>query len=428
VGGSSSDLYADTRSCEWGYMGRRSSQSSASSMQVPRKRIRTPLGALIRLVVIVTGVLLALFLIGGFYYSGVIRNDALTPPTSSAPDYELEVIATSGQTVTIRGPRDNDQIDQNGVQGITWADGYVQSPELLSSIEEGGERSDVRSLEADVVAPVVGTKVSLDPFAFGGDPLEAMGIEYEDVVYSSESEVGSFPAWFIPGRSDTWAIIVHGKGAPLQESLRVIPILQDLGYPILVINYRNDIGQARDPSGYHRYGETEWVDLAAAVTYAQERGAVEHVLFGYSMGGAIVTSYLTQSPLRNFTKAAILDSPVLSFERTLDFQASRTNLPLLPIKVPGVLTQFAKWISAWRFDINWSATDYLSQTNNLHAPMLIFHGTRDTSVPYATSQELAESRPDIVTLVTTDANHVRSWNVDPEAYESAIKDFLAGLD
>ena len=145
------------------------------------------------------------------------------------------------------------------------------------------------------------------------------------------------------------------------------------------------------------------------------------------MGGAIVTSYLTQSPLRNFTKAAILDSPVLSFEKTLDFQASRRDLPLLPIKIPGVLTQFAKSIAAWRFDINWSATDYLSQTNELHAPMLIFHGTRDTTVPYETSQDMAELRPDIVTLVTTDANHIRSWNVDPDAYETAIKDFLAGL-
>jgi len=397
-------------------------------MQVPRKKFRTPLGALIRLLAIVAGVLLVLFLIGGFYFSGVIRDDALKPPTSSAPEYELEVVSVAGQTVTIQGPQDSAQLNQNGVLGIDWADGYIQSLELESSIEQGGDRKDVRSLEPDAVAPVVGTKVTLDPFAFSGDPLAAMGIEYENVVFPSESEVGSFPAWFIPGRSDTWAIIVHGKGAPLQESLRVIPILKDLGYPILVINYRNDVGQARDPSGYHRYGETEWVDLAAAVTYAQENGAVDHVLFGYSMGGAIVTSYLTQSPLRNFTKAAILDSPVLSFEKTLDFRASRTDLPLLPIKVPGVLTQFAKWISAWRFDINWSETDYLSQTNELHAPMLIFHGTKDTQVPYATSLEMAELRPDIVTLVTTDANHVRSWNVDPEAYETAIKDFLAGLE
>lgn len=397
-------------------------------MQAPRKKMRTPLAALTRLVATIVGVLLVLFLIGGFYYSGVIRDEALTPPTSSAPEYELEVVATSGETATIEGPRDSDQLDQTGIQGIEWASGYIQSPDLNSSVQQGTTRKDVRSLEPDIAAPVVGTKVALDPYAFSGDPLEAMGIEYENVVYSSETEVGSFPAWFIPGRSDTWAIIVHGKGAPLQESLRVIPVLQELGYPILVINYRNDIGQSRDPSGYHRYGETEWVDLAGAVTYAQQNGALEHVLFGYSMGGAIVTSYLTQSPLRNFTKAAILDSPVLSFERTLDFQAARKDLPLMPFKVPSVLTQFAKWIAAWRFDINWSATDYLSQTNDLHAPMLIFHGTRDTSVPYETSLEMAELRPDIVTLVTTDASHVRSWNVDPEAYETAIRDFLAGLE
>ncbi|NHZ70732.1 MAG: alpha/beta fold hydrolase [Proteobacteria bacterium] len=409
-------------------MGRRPNPGVVANGPLPRKKFRTPLGAFMRLVGIVAGVLLVLFLVGGFYFSNVIRDDALTPPTDEEIDYSLEVVSTNPASVTVRGPDDHDQLDQQGIQGLVWADGYITTTELESSTGSGGNRTDVRTLAVDGSAPEVGTAVDLDSFAFDGDPLSAFGIEYETVTYSSESDVGSFPAWFIPGSSDTWAIVVHGKGASLEESLRVIPILNDLGYPVLVINYRNDVGEGRDPSGYHRYGETEWVDLAAAVTYAQENGATEHILFGYSMGGAVVTSYLTQSPLRNFTKAAILDSPVLSFEKTLDFQASRTNLPLLPITVPGPLTQLAKWISAWRFDINWSATDYLAQTNELHAPMLIFHGTQDTSVPYATSAEMAEIRPDIVTLVTTEANHVRSWNVDPEAYATAIEEFLAGLE
>ncbi|GMR02044.1 MAG: alpha/beta fold hydrolase [Acidimicrobiia bacterium] len=407
-------------------MGRRTSQRMPPPEPLPRKKLRTPLGVLTRAVSIIVAVLLAIFLIAGFYFSGVLRDDALRPPSNEPVKYVLEATSVGGTTVTITGPESNDQLGQDGVQGIAWANGYVQSPSLASTSRSGNERTDIRTLPSDATGPTAGTAVNLDPFAYTGNPLDALGIDYEDVTYTSN--IDSFPAWFIPGTSDTWAIVVHGKGASREEGLRVIPILKDLGYPILVISYRNDVGEARDPSGYHQYGETEWVDVAAAVTYAQENGAVDHILFGYSMGGAIVTSYLTQSPLRNFTKAAILDSPVLSFEQTVDFQASRTNLPLLPVKVPGVLTQFAKWISSWRFDIDWDATDYLSQTGNLHAPMLIFHGTRDTSVPYATSAEIARLRPDIVTLVTTEASHTRSWNVDPQAYEAAIKDFLAGLD
>ena len=85
-------------------------------------------------------------------------------------------------------------------------------------------------------------------------------------------------------------------------------------------------------------------------------------------------------------------------------------------------------IASWRFDIDWNASNYLDQTTNLHAPMLIFHGTEDTSVPYDTSLTMSQLRPDITTLVTTDAEHVRSWNIDPEFYDTTIKEFLESLD
>ena len=80
--------------------------------------------------------------------------------------------------------------------------------------------------------------------------------------------------------------------------------------------------------------------------------------------------------------------------------------------------------------IDWEATDYLSDENltNLHAPMLILHGTNDESVPISTSREMAERRSDIATLVETEAGHVRNWNIDPDAFEQIVSDFLAGLE
>lgn len=46
-------------------------------------------------------------------------------------------------------------------------------------------------------------------------------------------------------------------------------------------------------------------------------------------------------------------------------------------------------------------------------------------MPVETSDALASARPDIVTYVrVAGASHVRAWNVDPEAYESAVGDFL----
>ena len=405
-------------------MGKRTSQANPPQPRSRRSRM-SPLQWLLRIILVAAGVLLVAFLAGGWYFSGVIESDALAPPSAEPDALEWEVTG-SGQTVTLVATPSTDQAGERGRSGLLWDGGYAQSTDLVRSEDTSEGWIDVRSLEPDEAGPPVGTMTKVDFYFWRGTPLDAHGIEFETVQY--QAELGAFPAWFIDGPSDTWAIVVHGKGGTLEESLRVVPILHERGHKILVINYRNDVGKPRDPSGYHTYGVTDWLDVAAAVRYANENGATDHILVGYSYAGSMITSFLTQSPLRNGTTAAILDSPVLSFSRSVDFRAGNTNLPLLPVKVPQALTNFAKWISSWRFDVDWEASDYLQQTNNLAAPMLIFHGTEDISVPYETSDEMRQLRPDIVTLVSNDSGHTRSWNIDPEAYAEAINTFLDSLD
>jgi len=404
-------------------MGTRSGTGKLPSQPKPRKEQRSLFGTFVRIAAWIVVVGAVLFLLAGFYYSGEIRDGALMPPESYDNEYDLEISASFSDRVSITDTGSDSQIGAPGIEGIEWANGYVQTTKLISSTEDDdGTRTDSRLLVEGSTGPSVGTAARLDPNAFAGDPEQAFGIPFETITYTSN--VGNFSAWYIDGSSSTWAIVVHGKGADLTESLRIIPILNALDFPILVIHYRNDPGSPEDPSGYHQYGATEWVDLAAAVSYAEQNGAKDHLLVGYSMGGAIVTSYLTQSPLRNRTRGAILDSPVLSFEAVVDFQAADTQLPVIGVDLPDPLTDFAKWIASWRFDIDWDETNYLAQTSELHAPMLIFHGTNDASVPLATSRRLANLRPDIVTLVTTEAGHLRSWNESPDDYRSAIIDFL----
>jgi pimeloyl-ACP methyl ester carboxylesterase len=405
-------------------MGSRTGVGSTGSQPNKRKKQRSLFGTLVRVAawIVVVGALL--FVAAGFYYSGEIRDGALLPAESYDNDYDLSISDVSGDRISITDTGSDGQIGEPGPEGIEWEDGYVTTSDLIASGKtDSGDRTDVRQMIAPDLAPEVGTAARLDSFTFAGDPDQAFGIPFETVRY--RSDIDSFPAWYIEGGSDTWAIFVHGRNADLTESLRIIPILHALDYPILVIHYRNDPGETKDPSGYHQFGATEWVDIAGAVRYAEANGSTSHILVGYSMGGAIVTSYLTQSPLRNRTLAAILDSPVFDFEATVDFQAAHTELPLIGVTIPQELTTFAKWIASWRFDIDWEATDYIAKSPELHAPMLVFHGTNDTLVPLATSETMARLRPEITTLIETDASHTKSWNVGPEAYASAITEFLA---
>ncbi len=388
-----------------------------------RKQPRSPFWVLVQIIGWLVVAAAILFIVGGFYYSGEIRDGALAPPESYEQDYELSISTVAGPNVSIADSGSNDQMGQPGVEGIEWDRGYVTTSELVSSTEaDSGDRIDVRTMVEDGIAPAAGTEVRLDSYAYPGDPEQAFGIPFENVRYNSD--IDSFPAWYIDGGSSTWAVIVHGKGADLTEALRVIPILHALDFPILVIHYRNDPGSAKDPSGYHQFGATEWKDLHAAVLYAKENGSTDHILVGYSMGGAVVTSFLTKSSLRNRTRAAILDSPALSLEATIDYQAANSSLPVIGTSIPEQLSTFSKWIASWRFDIDWDETNYLLRTGELHAPMLIFHGSADTQVPLATSQRMQQLRPDITTLVETDASHVRSWNESPEEYKAAIIEFL----
>lgn len=78
---------------------------------------------------------------------------------------------------------------------------------------------------------------------------------------------------------------MHGQNSTRTSLLRVVSIVHQMGFPALSVTYRNDLGVARDRSGYLQYGETEWRDLEAAVRWALAHGARHVVLAGLSMGG-----------------------------------------------------------------------------------------------------------------------------------------------
>lgn len=372
------------------------------------------------------GFLLLFHAAGAWYFSEVLHDRALGGAERRAalkPDYDLEVVGSDGETISISLPGDPGALLTEGTWGLEWPEGYGR----LGSIQTTG--NDVVVREFDPVIgdpPQPGTQVRLDERAFPGDPETGLGIAFEDVAF--ESALGSFPAWFVPGERDTWAILVHGNAMTRRDALRTLPAVVAAGFPALVITYRNDPGAPEDPSGLLRYGLTEWRDLEAAVRFARGQGARRVVLIGYSMGGGIVVSFLERSPLARRVAGAVLEAPALDFGRAVDFQASYERLPLLPLPLPRSLTALAKWLGSVRFGVDWEALDYLAGAERLATPILLIHGTADRDVPIATSEELARLRPDLVTLERFEgAAHMEAWNVAPRRHEGLIRDFLLGV-
>jgi pimeloyl-ACP methyl ester carboxylesterase len=361
------------------------------------------------------------YLGGGFYFSNVLNEEALDGAARRAsldPVYDLVVTDVAGQRITLSPEGDPGQLTDDGVFGLTWEGGYGQVGAILKERDGSVER------EFSLVSgspPSKGTTAELEVRAWP-DP-ESAGVTSVDV--SVETPLGSQPAWFVPGDRDAWAIVVHGNSTSRLDGLRMVPILADLGYPTLVISYRNDAGGPADPSGRLKYGLTEWEDLEASVRYVVEQGARRVVLIGYSMGGGVVMAFLQRSDLAGLVDAVILDAPMLDFSTTVDDNASRETLPVVGLPLPPSLTATAKWIADRRFDIGWDELDYLATPKRYRVPFLVFHGTADTTVPIATSEEFAELRPKLVTLVRCPkVEHIACWNQDPDAYAGRVNSFL----
>ena len=338
--------------------------------------------------------------------------------------FETEVVRADGRTITLRG--EDPDLRHPGVLGMAWPGGYAQvGPVLRADGDEVTRELRYRATDgaADGAAQPIGLFVDLEGFAYAGDPLTAHGLRFDTVEVATPA--GMAPAWSVPGPRaaiPTTVIFVHGRGAERREALRALPSVHALGYSALVVTYRNDPELPADGPGEYAFGAAEWEDLEAAVRHAVDAGAEEVVLYGYSMGGAIVMSFLERSAEAGRVRAIVLDAPALHL-------AAIAEHGMRDEGVPGPLTGPLRGAVGWRFDVDWSTYDYLDDAATLQTPLLLFHGAADDVVPVDSSRAFAAAAPaGLVTYVEfPEAGHVRGWNTDRERYEQAIRDFLAPL-
>ncbi len=78
-----------------------------------------------------------------------------------------------------------------------------------------------------------------------------------------------------------------------------------------------------------------------------------------------------------------------------------------------------------RTNVSWSALDEIAKARSFHLPILLFQGTDDALVPASESHDFARAAPGPVTYVpVSGAGHIESWNANPTAYESHLRQFL----
>lgn len=309
--------------------------------------------------------------------------------------------------------------EQPGVYGLDWQTGHAIVGPVLSEAD-GTVTRRLRDVRGYLVP---GIHVGLDSHVYSGDPAQALGLPFRSI--GVPDPLGPMPAWLIPAAPrtphatrKTWAIVVHGHDDNRQNDLRIAPTLRRAGFTSLLISYRNDLGAPESTDGIYHLGETESIDLQAAVRCALAHGAKRVVLVGYSMGGELITQFMQRSRLSRDVSALVLDAPVLDWRSLIEYNAEQIGLP-------GFLGVPVEWMIDARANPDWDNLDALKHTEDFHLPILLFHSTEDQLVPISTSDDFAAELPHWVTYYRVPVvGHTESWNLNPRVYDRRLRHFL----
>lgn len=298
----------------------------------------------------------------------------------------------------------------------------------ITGIDEAAGRVRRELIGIDAGAPAPGP-ARWDGYYYSTPPDLSLGVPVDHVAV--DSEVGLLPAWEIPGGDPSrWAILVHGRGATRHECLRGVAAARAQRHTCLIPAYRNDEDAPAGPDGRYNLGLSEWRDIDAAMTYAVARGARSIVLFGWSMGGAIVLQTLDRSPLAHLVSGVVLDGPVVDWADVLRHHARQHRVPAPIHRLSNTIMgrPWSRRLVGVHEAVDVARTDWVARAGELHHRILLVHSRDDEFVPFGPSRELARLRPDLVTWEPwAVARHCKEWNTDPARWEQVVGRFLDTL-
>jgi fermentation-respiration switch protein FrsA (DUF1100 family) len=226
---------------------------------------------------------------------------------------------------------------------------------------------------------------------------EQLGIAAEELRLTTENGV-RLHAYFLPGPpgSSRAILFLHGNAGNASHRLPNAAALRDLGADVLLIDYRG-------------YGLSEGRPSERGV-YADARAGLAHlvevreipeervILFGRSLGGAVAVDLAQDRHLGG----VILES---TFTSLRDMARRAVG------SLAGVVAR-----DGFESDV---------KIARVHAPLLFFHGDRDSIVPYELGLRLYEAAPDPKTFETIEgADHNDTLPVGGRAYFERIGRFL----
>lgn len=247
---------------------------------------------------------------------------------------------------------------------------------------------------------------------------ENVGLEYLDV--SVHSELGELPLWWVPGLSEQYVVMIHGRGGDRVGFLDMLAAVNEMGWNSIVMSYRNDMGAPASPDGLDHLGATEWRDLDAVVKQIEDMGGERIVLFARSAGAAIVGQFLSHSRRAHLVDRVVFDNPVLDWRAV--FLAAK------PAWIPEWLGRLIIWANARRIGVRMNQFDLSLEPPLVRPPTLIIHSADDEVCPIEVSYRVQIAAPanwDVLVMPTT-GGHAGGRFTDQIRYMAVLGEWING--
>ncbi|HIJ79027.1 MAG TPA: alpha/beta hydrolase [Deltaproteobacteria bacterium] len=226
-----------------------------------------------------------------------------------------------------------------------------------------------------------------------------VGLAFQEVALVSQDQV-KLAAWFVPAPKGRGVILFcHGNGGNISHRLDSLQIFHDLGFHVLIFDYRG-YGQsegAPSEEGTYLDAEAAWQYLVGEKGFAPR----EIVLFGRSLGGAVAA----QLAARHEPGGLILESV---FTSVPDMAAQL--YPLLP----------ARLLSRYGYDARQALA-------GVHCPLLVVHSPGDDIIPFSHGRQLYQAGNPPKSFLEISGDHNSGFITSGKRYRQGLADFLAGL-
>jgi len=235
----------------------------------------------------------------------------------------------------------------------------------------------------------------LDPALMGLARVQQASFTADDGV--------ALAGWYLPAAGtprDLSVLVCHGNAGNVSDRTHLLSALSSAGLDVLVFDYRA-YGKSGDATPTE---DGLYADGRAALAWLEQttgRPAARTVLYGESLGAAVCVELARQQP----PYALVLESPFTSLP-----DAAAASNPWLPVRLL-LRDRYAS----------------LTRIGEVHAPLLVMHGTADTIVPFEQGRALADAAGGPHQLIAVEgADHNEVW-MDAQARLKDVVTFLDGI-